>query len=226
MEIPPVTRIWLVRHGQTDWNTQRRIQGHTPTELNATGRAQAELLADWLFETRRRSPFAAIYSSDLPRAARTAEIIADKLGLPVSCTPQLRERNLGEFEGKTWEEIRTIRAAVGNRIVENGDLADWTGVPGVETDQQLWQRVSKILETIWQQHPGRDILAVSHGGVMKHVIWNILGLPEGAPRRFPLTNGLISIVEPRRDGWYLTALFDAGTLSGKTAEDTAIAPSV
>lgn len=226
MTISPVTRLWLVRHGQTDWNAQRRIQGHTPTELNAMGRAQAKLLADWLFDTRQQNPFAALYSSDLPRAAQTAEIIGDKLGLTVSCTPELRERHLGEFEGKTWEQVRSIRAANGNRLIENGDLADWTGVPGVETDQQLWQRVSKILDAIAQRHPGGDILAVSHGGVMKHVIWHILGLPEGAPRRFPLTNGLICIVEPRRDGWYLSGLFDAGMLSGKTPEDTAIAPSV
>lgn len=226
MTNPSLTRIWLVRHGQTDWNTQRRIQGHTPTELNSTGRAQAQQLADWLFDVRGRTSFAAGYSSDLPRAAQTAEIIAARLGLSISCTPQLRERHLGEFEGKTWEQIRAARASDGRRVVEHGDLADWTGVPGVETDEQLWQRVSQILGDIARQHEGEDVLAVTHGGVIKHIIWHVLGLPTGAPRRFPLTNGLICIIELRIDTWYLTGLFDPSMLAGRAAEDTALAPSV
>ncbi len=226
MTTDSATRIWLVRHGQTDWNIQRRIQGHTPTELNAVGYAQAKFLADWLAQTRRNTPFAAIYASDLPRASQTADVIGDQLGLSVSTTPELRERYLGEFEGKTWEEVRSARTANGSRLVEYGDLADWTGVPGVESDEHLWQRVSALLEKISTDHAGTDVLAVSHGGVIKHVVWHILGLPAGAPRRFPLTNGLIVIVEPRKDGWYLTGLFDAGVLSGKVAEDTARTPSV
>jgi len=226
MTTDSVTRIWVVRHGQTDWNAQRRIQGHTPTELNSAGRMQAAFLAEWLAQTRRHHPFAAIYASDLPRASQTASIIGKRLGLAVSTTSQLRERDLGQFEGKTWEEVRSARAANGNRLVENGDLADWTGVAGVESDEQLWQRVSAVLDNIAAKHAGADVLVVSHGGVMKHLIWHILGLPIGAPRRFPLTNGLITIVEPRKDGWYLTGLFDAGVLSGKVAEDTASTPSV
>lgn len=225
MTINSPTRIWLVRHGQTDWNAQRRIQGHTPTELNAVGQSQANFLADWLVQTRHHHPFTAIYTSDLPRASQTAQIIGGRLNLPISSTSQLRERDLGTFEGKTWDEVRKTRVANGSPMTEYGDLADWTGVLGVESDEQLWQRVSTVLNTISQKHAGTDILAVTHGGLMKHVIWHILGLPAGVPRRFPLTNGLIAIIEPRTGGWFLTGLFDVGLLSGQQTEDTASTPS-
>ncbi len=216
------TRIWMVRHGQTDWNLQRRIQGHTPTELNATGRAQAVFLANWL----SAQSFSAIWSSDLPRARQTAEIIGERLNLPVHTTTKLRERNLGAFEGKTWEEIRTIRAGSGGSPLEFGDLADWTGVPGVETDGDLWARAAAVIDELCADDAGTNILAVTHGGVIKHVIWHVLGLAAGTPRRFPLSNGLIAIIEPRKEGRYLAGLFDAGMLAGQSPEDTASAPSV
>ncbi len=214
-------RLWLVRHGQTDWNAQRRIQGHTPTELNEVGRQQAAKLALWF---GRRS-FQAIWSSDLPRARQTAEPIAAALGLSVCTTPMLRERHLGPYEGKTWDEVRAMRVGLpGLAAAQQGDLADWTGVPGVESDQTLWHRIRDCLTDISQKHADQNVLIITHGGVIKHSVWHILGLPAGAPRRFPLANGITAVVQHRPDGFYLLSLFDTALIDGETsAADTASA---
>lgn len=205
-------RLWLVRHGQTDWNVQHRIQGHTPTDLNETGRQQAARLADVF----GRLSFQAIWSSDLPRARHTAEIIARRLSLAVETSPALRERELGVFEGKNWDEIRTMRGAIDEAATPaSGDLADWTGVPGVETDAQLWDRVQGQLLKISVAQPRGDILIVTHGGVIKHSVCHILGIPPHTPRRFPLANGITAIVQRRADYFYLLSLADVDLLAGR-----------
>lgn len=214
-------RIWLVRHGQTDWNAQRRIQGHTPTELNAAGKAEAQMLANWFADRA----FATVWSSDLPRAKQTADAIAAVHGLPVHTSSDLRERELGPFEGKTWDEVRRMRSELTGSPMQNGDLADWTGVPGVEADAELWQRVSRQLTAIAKAHKG-DALVVSHGGVIKHTVCHVLGLPSGLPRRFPLSNGITAVLTLRADGFYLQSLLDIGLLAGQPQTvDTAQAPS-
>ena len=215
-------RLWLVRHGQTDWNAERRIQGHTPTELNALGRQQAEMLSQW-FAARN---FAAIWSSDLPRALQTAKAIAARQSCAITVTPQLRERNLGAFEGKTWDEVRVMRADLTGNSANNSDLADWTGVPGVESDLQLWNRTCAVLDTMSDAVNGKDVMAVTHGGVLKHVLWHILGLTAGAPRRFGLSNGLTTVLEKRESIYYLVSLLDIEMLMGRAScADTANAPS-
>lgn len=211
-------RLWLVRHGQTDWNAQRRIQGHTPTELNKVGIAQAHQLA--VFFAHRR--FSAIWSSDLPRAAQTARIIGEKLSMGIRTTEHLRERDLGEYEGKTWDEIRHMRGIAPHTPLANGDLSDWIGVADVESDAALWLRVRQVLEGISTENPGQDVLIVTHGGVMKHTVWHVLGLPDGAPRRFPLSNGITAILQQRSDGFYLLSLLDIAIIDGHaSATDTA-----
>ncbi len=223
---PSVTapaRLWLVRHGQTDWNVQRRIQGHTPTPLNEAGVHQAHLLA--AFFARRR--FAAIWASDLPRAAQTAAIIGEKLSRPVQTTEQLRERELGEFQGKTWDEIRQMRGIEPGSPLANGDLSDWTGIPGVETDTALWHRIRRVLVKISADYPGQDVLVVTHGGVVKHSVWHVLGLPAGAPRRFPLANGITVILQQRGESFYLLSMLDIAILDGHaSAVDTASASGI
>lgn len=218
--VAPSARLWLVRHGQTDWNVQRRIQGHTPTPLNEVGIHQAHLLAAFFAERR----FSAIWSSDLPRAAQTAEIIGEKLALAVQTTPELRERDLGDFEGKTWDEIREMRGINPESPLANGDLSDWTGVQGVESDTALWHRIRGTLCGISIDHAGKDVLVITHGGVIKHSVWHVLGLPPGAPRRFPLANGITAILQQRPQGFYLLSLLDIAILDGRaSAVDTASA---
>lgn len=219
-------RLWLVRHGQTDWNVEKRIQGHTPTDLNAAGRRQAAGLANYF----SRSTFAGVYSSDLPRALNTARIIADRLGLSVSTTTALRERNLGLYEGKTWDEIHMLRSDVPGGLPPSGDLADWTGVPGVETDQDLWMRVQRALREISDAHAGPDpgdYLVITHGGVLKHTVCHTLGIPPQTPRRFPISNGMTVVLQQRQEYFYLLSLLDIDLVTGREpAADTSASTAV
>lgn len=211
-------RLWLVRHGQTDWNAQGRIQGHTPTELNEEGRRQAAELAGIFARSGRQ--FAACFSSDLPRAAQTADAIAAALGLNVIRTQALRERSFGSYEGQTSEQIRAARTALG--LHQTGDLADWTGVPGIESNEVLWKRVEQYLRGISEQHAGTDVLVVTHGGVIARAIFRTLGIAEGAPRRFPLSNGIVAVLQWRVDSFYLLTLADMKLVAGAPpAADTA-----
>jgi len=213
------TRLWLVRHGQTDWNFEGRIQGHTPTELNATGRRQAMELA--VAFARKR--FAAVYASDLPRAMQTAAPIAAELGLGIISTPLLRERDLGPYEGLLEPQAVALRRSSGAGA-GRGDLADWTGVPGVETDAAVWERADRIFREIIAAHEECDVLVVTHGGILARTIYKTLGIPDSQERRFSLANGMVAVVE-YRDGWpFLLSLADVGLMGeGRPTADTATA---
>jgi broad specificity phosphatase PhoE len=147
-----VTTILLVRHGETDWNLQRRVQGHTDRPLNDTGRAQAVALADAL-EGKRID---AIYSSDLLRAHQTARIVAERRGLEVTVVPELRERDFGTWEGLTDEEI-----------FERFPHARTSSWGDAETREQMTQRVHGALEQIAAEQPDGNVLVITHGGPVR-----------------------------------------------------------
>ena len=203
-------RLWLVRHGETDWNAAGRVQGHTPTELNESGRKQAREIGLLLKDHK----FAAVWSSDLPRAYQTAELIVQTAGFGMSIqkTERLRERSFGKYEGLTTAEIGAVRTALG--LSQTGDLADWTGMPGVESNEVLWERISTVLREASDRHAREDVVVVTHGGVIARVVYRILGIPEGTPRHFPLSNGIVAIVQWRKDAWYLLTLMDLPLASG------------
>lgn len=146
--------LYLVRHGETDWNRARKIQGSTDIALNETGRAQA--LASGRLLARRQ--WDAVYSSPLSRAFETASIIARETGLPEP-TPiaELVERNYGAAEGMTAAEI--------DRRYPRG-----TEVPGRETREQVAARVLPALHALAAQHPGEHLVVVAHGGVIRTVL--------------------------------------------------------
>jgi broad specificity phosphatase PhoE len=217
---PQGPRLWLVRHGETDWNVQRRVQGQTPTELNATGWAQAKNLAR--FFTGRQ--FAAAWSSDLPRAYQTADTIVANTGLIVQRTAGLRERSLGKYEGMLSSEVHAARTALG--LEQAGDLADWTGMEGVETNSMLWERARKSLREISDQYDNKDVLVVAHGALMARVIVHVLGIADNFPRRFPLSNGMIVVLQWRVDAFYLLSLLDVPLLeTGLSTIDTSATKS-
>ncbi|MDP9728754.1 histidine phosphatase family protein [Alicyclobacillus tolerans] len=144
--------IWLIRHGETDWNIHQRVQGWADIPLNENGLKQAEKLADYL---KSISP-KAIYSSDLQRAKRTAEILAEPHGLPVQVDERLRERCKGSAEGIPFDEIP-------NRFPQ--------GVPDEETDQQLQERLFQAIDAIAKQFPDESIIwFVTHGGAIRMVL--------------------------------------------------------
>jgi probable phosphoglycerate mutase len=151
------TRLLLARHGETDWNAVGRWQGHADPPLNATGRAQALELADRLLDVGVE----AVVSSDLARAAETAAIVAGRLGLPVVEDADLREIDVGSWSGLT-------RAEVAERFPEG--FARWQageiGHDG-ESREALGERVERSLVRLAEEHPGRCVLAVTHGGAIR-----------------------------------------------------------
>jgi 2,3-bisphosphoglycerate-dependent phosphoglycerate mutase len=213
-------RLWLIRHGQTDWNRAGRIQGQSPTHLNADGFAEARSLAQILAAANHR--FAACYSSDLPRAAETADVIAQRLGIAAQPMPALRERNFGPLEGATSDQIRAARAAAG--LPPSTDLADWTMMPGVESNDALWQRTASALRDLAARHPASDILVITHGGLIARAVFRVLGIPDTSPRRFSLANGILAILECHPDFFRLLSLANLLLLDGHSTHDTATTP--
>jgi broad specificity phosphatase PhoE len=149
------TTILLARHGETDWNAARRVQGHTDVPLNERGREQARALADEL----RDEPLDAVYASDLLRAHETARIVAERKGLDVIVLPELRERHFGTWEGLTDREVfeRYPEARAGSW----GDG---------ETRDEMSRRVLEALRRIAAGHPGGQVLVVAHGGPLRAVL--------------------------------------------------------
>jgi broad specificity phosphatase PhoE len=146
------TRVLLVRHGQSEWNASGRWQGQADPPLTNLGRLQAREAADAL------GALDAVWASDLQRAAETAVIIANGLGVgPVVLDEDLRERDAGEWSGLT-------RAEIEERFP--GYLADHRRPPGWEDDERLLARALRVLHRIGEEVPGGDVVAVTHGGLI------------------------------------------------------------
>lgn len=207
-----VRRLYLVRHGETDWNRAGRIQGHTPTALNATGLRQAEILARF-FAPR---PLGAVWSSDLPRAAQTAEAVAAPHGLAVRILPALRERDLGPIEGMTGDEVDRAKRGQGP---DGRDPTSWYEIPGVEQDEAILARVLPVLEEA--ARTAAEAVLVTHGGVQKAVLYSILGIPATARRGFTVGNGMVAALQPHDGGWRLEGLWSLELIKGLVGEENA-----
>lgn len=181
-----MTFISLVRHGQTDWNLAKRIQGSSDIPLNDTGRAQADATGRALAGGR----FDAIYASPLSRALDTARIIAGHVGLGEPETIEaVAERQYGEAEGLTGEQI----------------LARWPDgapVPGRESREQVVARALPALRELGDQHPGENVIVVSHGGVISSLVRHVTDhalpgpgelIPNGSVHRFRYLDGELSL---------------------------------
>ena len=153
-----MTTLIVARHGETDWNFERRWQGHSDTPLNETGRAQARGLAASL----AGRGIEAVYSSDLARARETAEIVAATLGLEVRLDPRLREVDVGEWSGLTSTEVEQ-RYPDGHRERREGGTGWTTGEPF----DAMGARVLAALGAIAQETPGSVVLVVTHGGPLR-----------------------------------------------------------
>jgi 2,3-bisphosphoglycerate-dependent phosphoglycerate mutase len=167
-----VATIFLVRHGETDWNRERRWQGHADRPLNETGREQARDLADRL----AGEPIEAIYSSDLARARETAAIVGARLALPVRTDARLREVDVGEWSGLTMGEIELRYPDAIRRRLEGG-----TGWEQGESYEQMGERVVAALHEIAAAHGG-PVLVVTHGGAMRAVWLASGGAPGDRPQ--------------------------------------------
>jgi len=165
-----MTKLCLVRHGQTDWNMEGRYQGQSDIPLNEHGRAMAHRLAEAL----DGQDFSIIYSSDLLRAVETACILAKKLHLAIIADARLREINQGEWEGQLVETIKNHYSALWDlRSIEPESFRP----PGGETVHEVAARVYEFLDDLTQKYQSGKILVVSHGLAIATVICRDLGIP-------------------------------------------------
>jgi len=191
------TRICLVRHGETNWNVQQRIQGQIDIGLNDAGLAQAAAAARWL----AGQPIAALYSSDLLRARQTAECIARSLELLPIWRPEFRERRYGLFEGLTYSESRAAYAA--DYLAFERREPEFVIPCGGESLLQLHERVTNGLRLLAVAHRGQTIAIVTHGGVLDIVNRLARDKPLNAPRDFLIPNAAINWVSVRGNAWCL-----------------------
>lgn len=181
------TRLIVLRHGETAWNQDTRIQGHTDIALNATGLWQAERLGQALAD----EPLHAVYASDLDRAWTTALAVARPRGLSVVADVALRERCFGALEGRTWAEIETHHPEEAR--LWRGRVPDWSPQGG-ESLLTLQARVVGALNRLAARHMGEQIALVAHGGVLDIVYRAATGLDLQAPRTWQLKNAAINRV--------------------------------
>lgn len=169
------TTLLLIRHGQTDWNEGGRWQGTTDTHLSALGHAQGEQLAYYLARGELADvplPITAIYSSDLMRAAHTANYLAERLNLPVAEDARWRELNMGLFQGLTYTEINH-QFPDEVRQMETGDL-DFL-FPKGETRRAMQERTYAALLEIAAAHTGETVAIFTHGGTIRLLLRRITG---------------------------------------------------
>lgn len=193
------TIVYLIRHGETDWNVQRRLQGHRDVPLNALGLRQAEKVAQRLAKER----LDAIYSSDLQRAHLTARHIARYHRLEVTVHPGLRERNYGPFEGKRWDEIAALRGGFRSHLLAGEGIESW---------HDMQRRVVRTLEDIVARHVGEHLAVVTHGGTINAILAYVEGSAEP---RYKIGNTSVSCLT-RHDGeWKIAWLNDTSHWDGE-----------
>jgi len=206
------TRVIAVRHGETAWNVDTRIQGQLDIGLNDTGLWQAGRVARALEE----EPIAAIYASDLSRAWQTAQAIAQPRGMAVNADPGLRERAFGLFEGRTFadidaslpEQARLWRTRDPEFAPEGGEsLIDFRA------------RVTGTAARLASRHPGELVVLVAHGGVMDVLYRAATGQELQAPRTWELSNAAINRLLWTPQGFTLVGWADVGHLGNDTLDE-------
>ena len=208
------TRIIAVRHGETAWNVDTRIQGHLDIPLSANGRWQAARLAEAL----RDESIKAIYASDLTRASETAQYVGQVQSLPVIKEIGLRERDFGDFEGKTFAEIEMLLPEQSMRWRKRDP--DFYPAGG-ESLVALRARVMEAAERLAAQHPGEQIALVGHGGVMDVLYRAATRLDIQAPRTWTLGNAAINRLLWTPEGFTLVGWADTQHLDEDVLDELA-----
>jgi broad specificity phosphatase PhoE len=187
-----MSKIYLVRHGQTDDNIQNKMQGWKDTPLNDFGRSQARKLIDFF----KDESIQVIYASDLSRAYETARIIAEPLELNVFLDKQLREMYLGSWEGRSWQEIEAEFAYFfGKPENEKNALSIHEGESYIE----FQKRCHKSFERLTQRHETFDMIIVTHSGYIREVIAYILKLNQQQKDAIPILNCSVSVIEYEKE---------------------------
>jgi len=188
-EIPVITTLYLIRHGETEGGEVRRYKGSIDVPLSANGidqmrRVSQRIAADTILK--------ALYSSDLVRAKKSAEIIGEPHGLRAEVIPGLRERSFGIWEGMSFDEIREKHPL---------EFEAWAGNPlefspmGGETTLEVSARCMEALNSLLNDHRGEPIAVVSHGGIIRIILCHMLGMPLGNIFRIDQDYGALNVIE-------------------------------
>ena len=207
------TRILALRHGETTWNQDKRLQGQLDIPLNERGHWQAARAAAAL----RDEAIAAVYSSDLARAHQTAHAIAAALALEVRTHSGLRERHFGAFQGKTWTELEVEEPEA--TLAWRTRVPDFAPGGDGETLLQLRERIETTFNGIAARHPGEQIVIVAHGGVLDMVYRLATGLELQAPRTWTVENAAINRLLWTPEGLSLVGWADANHLEDGSDDD-------
>jgi len=206
------TRILAIRHGETAWNVDTRIQGQLDVPLNDTGRWQAQRLGRAVADER----IDAVYASDLARAYETAQAVATESGQPIVTDSGLRERHFGEFEGFTWKEIQQRWPQESEGWGERElDVAPARG----ESLRQFCARCVAAATRIAAAHPGQTVAMIAHGGVMDCLYRAASRISLHAPRSWQLGNASINRLLYTPQGFTLVGWSDTHHLDGEALDD-------
>ena len=190
------TQFWLIRHGETQWNAERRLQGNIDIPLNATGLEQAENLGQFLRSPAFDVRIDTVVSSDLGRAYETATTAAGHFNLPIEPNPQLRERCYGIYEGQDWAKLKALGTLDFRRPEQDVEQG--------ETLEVFAARVTQAFEALAQRYRGHNVMVFSHGGVIDIVWRKATGNALNAPRPDPIQNASINQFSIDEDGrWHL-----------------------
>jgi probable phosphoglycerate mutase len=207
------TRIIAIRHGETAWNADSRIQGQRDVGLNETGRWQARRVGEALAD----EDITAVYSSDLGRAHQTAQEIAEVTGIPVVPNEGLRERSFGIFEGMTFDEIHETWPDHAQNWRRR--IPDWQPPEGGESLLELRERVRRTMVELAARHPGEQIVVVAHGGVLDTLYRMATGQEVNSPRTWELPNGAINRLLWTPQGFTLVGWSDTQHLDQDAFDD-------
>lgn len=184
-----LTKLYLIRHGETEGAETKRYKGHIDVPLSANGIEQIKRVADYLAEAKSLN---ALYCSDLSRAVKSAEIIAEPHGLKPIIMPALRERNFGLWEGMSFDEIKAKWPDAFNAWAANP--LEFSPMDG-ESTIKVKERALKAFNDIIGKHQGENIAIVSHGGINRVILCDLLGIPLENIFRVEQDYGCLNIVE-------------------------------
>lgn len=198
-------KIIIVRHGETLWNKELRYQGQTDIELNETGIRQAQLLAERL----KKEKISAVYSSDLKRAYKTAQLICKYHNVKIKKTKYLREIHYGVWEGMLLQDVKEKYPDILRKWWEDPQNAN---IPGAEPPNVFIERIRNITDKIISQTKG-NVLIVTHGGPIKIMIVHLLGIDLSCLVYFRQDNTSLNIIEIDGERRVLTLMNDTCHLS-------------
>lgn len=187
-------QVYLVRHGETEWNAARRIQGQSDSPLTEKGVFQAKQIA----ERVRNEGITHVISSDLGRTKRTAQIIADACGCEITTDPRLRELHMGVLETRELDKLSSKEEAWRKQMVDGTPEGR---IPDGETMSELATRMHEALNSCLNLPAGSKPLLVSHGIALGCLVSTLLGLPAHAERRLRLRNCSLSRVDHQQSAW-------------------------